>query len=53
MSAGTVLYNDDKLWWMEYGNSRQPARPVLEKAAKRSEDAVLNKMQEAYNEEMK
>lgn len=50
VSSGQAIYNDDKLWFLENGTSKQPATPVLTKASKNAYDAVINKMQEVYNE---
>lgn len=44
--------NMEKLIYLEYGTSDQPATPILTKAIKDSEDAVLEKMQEVFNREV-
>jgi len=44
--------NMEKLAWLEYGSSKQPARPILTKAIKDSEPAVLDKMQEVFEREV-
>ena len=41
-----------KMVYMEYGTSKQDPTPVLTKAIKDSESAVLNKMQEVFNREV-
>ena len=51
MTSGQAIYNDDKLWFLEKGTSKQPPSPVLVKATNRATSAVLNKMQETYNKE--
>lgn len=43
------LSNAAKLVFMEYGTSRQPATPILQKVKKNTENAVINKMQETIN----
>ena len=44
--------NMEKLAYLHYGTSRQPARPVMEKAVFKVEEKVLAKMQEVYNREV-
>lgn len=44
--------NMEKMVYLEYGTSKQPARPTLTKAIKDSEKAVLDKMQEVFNREV-
>lgn len=51
-TSGVALYNDDKLFYLEYGTSKQPATPVITKVVKDSEPAVLAKMQEVFNREV-
>ena len=53
-NAGTKerLRNMEKLVYLEYGTSKQPATPVLTKAIKDSEPKVLRKMQEVFNREV-
>ena len=53
MTSGQALYNDDKLWFLEYGTSKQPPTPVLTKATNKARADVINKMQEIYNEAVK
>jgi HK97 gp10 family phage protein len=53
MTKGQALYNNDKLWFLEYGTSKQPATPILTKATKNAQQAVIEKMQEVYNEAVK
>lgn len=43
--------NMDKLAWLEYGTSAEPARPVLTAATHAAEEPVLKKMQEVFNRE--
>jgi hypothetical protein len=50
MTSGQALYNDDKLWFLEYGTSKQPATPVLTKATNNAYQDVVDKMQQTYNE---
>ena len=44
--------NMEILAHLEYGTSNQPATPVLTKAIKDSEKAVLDKMQEVFSREV-
>lgn len=43
--------NMEKLAHAEYGTSKQPPTPILTKAIKDSESAVLDKMQEVFTRE--
>lgn len=45
--------NMEILAHLEYGTSNQDARPILTKAIKDSESAVLKKMQEVFEREVK
>ena len=45
--------NMEKLAYIEYGTTKQTPTPILTKALKDSEAAVLAKMQAVYNEEIK
>ena len=45
--------NMEKMAYLEYGTKKQSATPVLTKALKDSENAVLNKMQEVFEREVK
>lgn len=42
--------NNEKLAYLNYGTSKQQARPVITKAIQNSEDACLDAMQKKYNE---
>lgn len=44
--------NMEKLAYAEYGTSKQDSTPMLTKATKDSEEEVLNRMQEIFEEEM-
>jgi hypothetical protein len=50
ISSGKALYNNDKLYFLEYGTSKQQATPVIAKANHNAESKVLEKLQESYNE---
>lgn len=51
-SYGTgAIRNHDKLYYLEYGNSRQDARPFVQKCVNSAEPKVLEKMQEVFNRE--
>lgn len=44
--------NVEKMIYLEYGTSRQPAQPTLTKAINDSEQGVLAKMQEVFDREV-
>ena len=44
--------NNEKLAYLNYGTSKQEARPVIAKAIDESEPECLKKMQEKFNEVM-
>lgn len=46
------LLNMEKLVYLEYGTSDQPATPILTKAINDSEKPVMEKMQEVFNREV-
>lgn len=48
-TSGRALWEDDKLWWLEYGNSKQRATPVLQKAVNNANARVVAKMVEVFN----
>ena len=50
--AGAAVRNHDKLYFKEYGNSRQAPHPIIEKCVRRAEPAVCEKMQEIFNREV-
>ena len=47
------LPNAAKLVFIEYGTTKQQARPILKKVKRASETDVFDKMQEIYNSEVK
>lgn len=47
-----AVRNHDKLYFKEYGNSRQASHPFIEKCVRRAEPAVLDKMQEIFDQEV-
>ena len=49
LTSGVALFNDDKLWWLEYGNKTQPPHPVLAKATNNASSAVVDKLIEVFN----
>jgi len=51
-TSGQALWNDDKLWFIEYGNKNQAARPVLARATNRVMKQVVDKMQEVFDREV-
>ena len=52
MSSGRTLYNTDKLWWIEHGTSKQPARPFMDAMIKNIEGKVISRMQEVFEREV-
>ncbi len=42
--------NNEKLAYLEYGTSKQEARPVIRSALKSSEQGCIERMQEKFNE---
>ena len=53
MQVGTDskgVRNAEKMGYKEYGTSKQPAKPVLKKAVKKSEKECLEIMQKAFEE---
>ena len=50
VSSGTALFNSDKLYYLEYGTSKQTPSPVIEKATRKAENEILEKMQQSFNE---
>jgi hypothetical protein len=51
-TSGQALWNDDKLWFIEYGNKNQTAKPVIARATNRVMKQVVDKMQEVFNREV-
>ena len=51
-TSGTALFNTDKLWWIEYGNARQPPKPILDRATNNASEKVIKKMQEIYEKKV-
>lgn len=49
---GNVVRNHDKLYYLEFGNSRQAAHPIVQKCVNRAEPKVLEKMQQVYERRM-
>lgn len=47
-----AVRNHDKLYFLEYGNSRQQAKPFIQKCVNSAEPKVLNKMQEVFDREV-
>lgn len=45
--------NHDKLYYLEYGTSRQNPNPVVQKAVNAAQSKVFQKMQEVYDRETK
>lgn len=48
-SAGGSVRNYDKLWYLEYGTSRQAARPFMTKAINDAKPKVMEAMQHEIN----
>jgi hypothetical protein len=51
-TSGQALWNDDKLWFIEYGNKNQAAKPVIARATNRVMQKVVDKMQEVFDREV-
>lgn len=45
--------NHDKLYYLEYGTTRQNPAPVVARAVNKAEKAVLEKLQEVFDRETK
>lgn len=46
------IRNMEKMAWLEYGTKKQPPKPILTKAIKDSESAVLSKMKAVFEREV-
>ena len=44
-----AVRNQDKLYYHEYGNSRQSARPIIKPCVDAAEPKVMDKMQEVFD----
>jgi HK97 gp10 family phage protein len=51
-SSGTALWNSDKLFYLEYGTSKQAPSPIMTKATNDAEQAVIETLQEVFNREV-
>lgn len=51
-TSGKALYNADKLFWIEMGTSRQPARPFIERMCRTVEGKILANMQAIFDREV-
>lgn len=47
-----AVRNQDKMFYLEFGNCRQPARPFMKKSVNNAEPKVLKKMQEVFDREV-
>ena len=45
------IRNQDKLYYLEFGNSRQASHPIIGKCIRRTEPRILDKMQAVFNRE--
>ena len=45
----SAVRNQDKLYYHEYGNSRQPAHPIIKPCVNAAEPKVMDKMQEVFD----
>jgi HK97 gp10 family phage protein len=52
MSKGQALFQSDKLFFLEYGTSKQPARPFIDRMVKRVEGKIISNMQKIFNREV-
>lgn len=48
-----AVRNQDKLFYLEYGNSRQSPKPIVQKSINNAEPEALKKMQEVFDKEVK
>lgn len=51
-SSGKALFNADKLYFIEYGTSKQRAKPFIKRVANNASGAIYANMQKIYNEEV-
>jgi HK97 gp10 family phage protein len=51
-TSGKALYNADKLWWIEMGTSRQPAKPFMERMVRSVEGKIIANMQAIFDREV-
>jgi HK97 gp10 family phage protein len=51
-TSGKALYNTDKLFFIEYGTSKQPARPFIDSMVKNVTGKVISNMQEIFDREV-
>jgi HK97 gp10 family phage protein len=49
--GSSAIRNQDKLWYLENGNSHQAPKPIMAKCIRRAEPRVLSKMQAVFNYE--
>jgi len=52
ISKGKALYNGDKLYFIEYGTSKQAARPFMQRVANDAANEIFENMQEIFNREV-
>ena len=52
VSSGEALYNSDKLFFIEYGTSKQEARPFIQRVTNDVREEITENMQKIYNEEV-
>ena len=52
VTKGRALYNSDKLFFLEYGTSKQRPTPVIGRVVSRAENRIVNKMLEIYKREL-
>lgn len=46
------VYNNDKAFWLEYGNSHQDARPWKDRAINTAESRAMSKLEDAIAKEL-
>lgn len=51
-TGGKALYNADKLFWIEIGTSRQPAKPFIERMCRAIEGKIMANMQAIFDREV-
>lgn len=52
MSSGKKLYNSDKLFFLECGTSKQPARPLIDRVVNNVSAKIKQNMQRIFEREM-
>jgi hypothetical protein len=51
-TVNKAVHNNDKAFWLEYGNAHQAAHPWRDRACNNTEERVLNKVEDAIAKEL-